>query len=100
MVNVAYKKINTFGVERYYILSNMEIEAKEVREVNELILKISQEHGCQVIINGLYTTLNYYLRLISSPSEFIDKFVSLVEKDSELMAVHKRYIEEQLKKLN
>ena len=82
MVRVAYEKINKFGVSRYYILSGVEPESSELDEMNQLIFEIEQEHGCQVIVNGLYQTLKYYLRLVSSPHDFLNRYAELVENDT------------------
>lgn len=89
IVRVAYEKINKFGVERYYILSGVEPNPGDIDEINQLVFEIQQEHGCQVIVNGLYQTLKYYLRLISKPQDFINKYIELVENDNELSIVHK-----------
>lgn len=89
IVRVAYEKINKFGVERYYILSGKEQNPGDVSENNQLVFEIEQEHGCQVIINGLYQSLKYYLRLISNPKDFLNKYVELVESDTELQTEHK-----------
>ena len=94
MVRVAYEKINKFGVSRYYILSGVEPEPSELDEMNQLIFEIEQEHGCQVIVNGLYQTLKYYLRLVSSPKEFLNRYAELVESDTELEIVHKNALNE------
>lgn len=94
IVRVAYDKINNFGVQRYYILSGKEPKSDDVSENNELVFEIEQEHGCQVIINGLYPSLKYYLRLISNPKEFLNKYVELVENDTELQREHKVRLEE------
>ena len=89
IVRVAYEKINKFGVERYYILSGKEQNLGDVSENNQLVFEIEQEHGCQVIINGLYQSLKYYLRLISNPKDFLNKYVELVKNDTELQTEHK-----------
>ena len=90
MVRVAYEKINNFGVSRYYILSGVDPDASDLDEINQLIFTIEQEQGCQVIVNGLYQTLQYYLRLVSSPRDFLNKFVELAESDTELSTIHKQ----------
>ncbi|MDO4759657.1 MAG: restriction endonuclease, SacI family [Candidatus Saccharibacteria bacterium] len=89
MLRVAYEKINKFGVSRYYILSGVESELSELQEMGKLILDIEEEHGCQVIVNGLYQSLKYYLRLVSSPQEFLNRYAELVESDTELEIIHK-----------
>lgn len=95
MVRVAYDKINKFGITRYYILSAIIPSADEQAQIDNLISQIKQEHGCQVIVNGLYPSLKYYLRLISNPKLFLNKYIELVEQDKELQLIHK----EQLKLL-
>ncbi|MGX2967639.1 hypothetical protein ACWIW6_06240 [Ursidibacter sp. B-7004-1] len=94
MVRIAYEKINRFGITRYYILSGLPISSDELNEVNQLIDKIQNEHGCQLIVNGLYPSLKYYLRLISDPRKFLNQYISLVEKDSELQVIHKQKLNE------
>lgn len=98
MVRVAYDKINKFGVSRYYILSGVESSPEEIDEINQLIFDIQHKHGCQVIVNGLYHSLKYYLRLVSSPQDFINKYAELVENDTELELVHKEKLNELIDK--
>lgn len=100
MVRIAYDKINRFGISRYYILSGLPIVPNELDEVYRLIDKIQKEHGCQLIINGLYASLKYYLRLISDPKLFLDNYINLVEKDNELQIIHKHKLQELLLNLN
>lgn len=94
MVQIAYEKINKFAVERYYILSGVDQRDEDIEKNEQLISKIQQEHGCQLIINGLYQTMKYYLRLILTPKEFLDKYTELVENDTELQPVHKERLKE------
>lgn len=94
MVRVAYEKINKFGVERYYILSGKCQNADDVSKNSQLVLEIEREHGCQVIINGLYQSLKYYLRLITTPKNFLNKYIELVERDIELQPEHKNALKE------
>lgn len=100
MVRIAYDKINRFGISRYYILSGLPIAQNELDEVNDLVDKIQQEHGCQLIINGLYPSLKYYLRLILEPRLFLNQYIELVEQDNELQMVHKQKLQELLMILN
>lgn len=96
MVRIAYDKINRFGISRYYILSGLSITQSELSEVNGLVDKIQKEHGCQLIINGLYPSLKYYLRLISDSKLFLNLYIKLVEQDNELQMVHKQKLQELL----
>lgn len=98
MVRVAYEKINKFSVSRYYILSGVEPAPSDVDEINQLIFEIQQEHGCQVIVNGLYQSLKYYLRLVSSPQDFMNRYAELVESDTELEIIHKNTLNDLISK--
>lgn len=89
ILNVAYEKINKFGVMRYYILSGAENSLSDQIEVENIVNRIKTEHGCQVIVNGLYQSLKYYLRLLSSPNEFLNLYIDFVENDTELQICHK-----------
>jgi len=89
MVRIAYEKIVRFNSERYYILSDMGVLEKDQSEINELILEIKEKHGCQLIVNGILPTLKYYLRLISNSKRFLNEYIELVEKDTELKTIHK-----------
>lgn len=96
MVRIAFDKINQFGISRYYILSGLPPVGNELYKINILINKIKNEHGCQVIVNGLYESLKYYLRLISEPKLFLNKYIDLVEKDTELQRIHKEKLKQLL----
>jgi DNA (cytosine-5)-methyltransferase 1 len=89
MARIAYEKIVKFNSERYYILSDKGVLEKDQSEINELILKIKEEHGCQLIINGILHTLKYYLRLITNPKRFFNEYIELVKDDTELKTIHK-----------
>jgi DNA (cytosine-5)-methyltransferase 1 len=89
ILNVAYEKINKFGVMRYYILSGAENSHLDQIEVETIVNRIKNEHGCIVIVNGLYQSIKYYLRLLSSPNEFLNLYIHLVENDTELQICHK-----------
>jgi DNA (cytosine-5)-methyltransferase 1 len=94
IARIAYEKIVRFNPERYYVLSQVGISKTDKRDIDKLIFEIKEKHGCQLIINGLLRTLNYYLRLISNPKEFFNEYISLVKKDTELKTVHKTKLEE------
>jgi len=54
-----------------------------------MIQKIKISHGCQVIVNGIIDTIKYYLRLLQDTSNFIEKYVILVEIDKTIKYEHK-----------
>lgn len=99
MVKIAYEKINKFGVERYYILSGVPPLEDDIEEIHHMIFEIQQQHGCQLIVNGLYQTLKYYLRLVSSTQDFLNEYINLVQNDKELQPIHKEALQELIEKI-
>jgi len=57
--------------------------------INDEIQRISKIHGCQVIVNGVYSTLKYYLRLLNDPVEFVDSYVEAMKTDETIKYQHK-----------
>ncbi|MDO4783404.1 MAG: restriction endonuclease, SacI family [Capnocytophaga felis] len=89
IVRVAIEKIYKHNPKRYYILSNEGIRLENQEEIDSLVRNVKNQHGCQIIINGLIPTLKYYLRLISNLEDFIKNYSVLIEKDKELQFIHK-----------
>lgn len=95
----AREKIITYNPSRYYIFASKGINELEVDQINNLVKKINNEHGCQVILNGIIPTIKYYLRLIMSLTDFIDQYSQLVELDNEIQKNHKEKWNEILNRL-
>ena len=89
IVRVAEEKIYKWNPQRYYILSVDGVLNDDKFEIDEIINNILDNHGCQIIINGLIPTIKYYLRLISNLNDFILRYSELVESDTELQKIHK-----------
>lgn len=90
LVEDAYEKIKKYPVDRYYILSTEDIITDdEWTKIQQSIARIANEHGCQIITNGLMNSVKYYLRLIEKPEKFIKKYSSNVLIDNELKIEHK-----------
>ncbi|HIG58524.1 MAG TPA: hypothetical protein EYQ21_03860 [Flavobacteriales bacterium] len=53
------------------------------------IFELEIEHGCQLIVNGFYPTLKYYMRLIDDIGNFINTVSYNLVNDSELKIEHK-----------
>ncbi len=99
MVRIAYEKIKKFNPQRYYILSLKDLKDSDLQDIKNLIEEIREEHGCQVILNGVIPTLKYYLRLIPLQN-FITNYSDLVVNDTELKIQHKQKWKELIEKLN
>lgn len=100
MIDIAYNKIIKFSPKRYSIFSTSNIKEQDKNLIVEKIDKIKNEHGCQVIVNGVLSSIKYYLRLIDSPNVFIENYSKLIEKDIEIKIQHKEYWNEIVKKNN
>jgi len=76
MIEDVYWKIKGRNVRRYYLLSTAEpyIKNDEKMKVRNWTEKIMKEYGCEVIVNGVISTINYYLRLMQNPSKFLEVY--------------------------
>lgn len=89
MIYDAYKKIKPTSIQRYYILSTESIVDNQIEEVHSYVNKIKEEHGCQVIVNGIFPTIKYYLRLLEDTDKFLEKYIKNIENDTEINFEHK-----------
>lgn len=89
LVRDAYEKFKSHPIERYYLLSTAAIESSDIENLTKEISRIIKIHGCQVIINGIYPSLKYYLRLLQNTYDFIDNYLENVKKDNTIKYEHK-----------
>ena len=82
--DIAKKSENT-GIERYYILTtakNNFTSQEEEEFINKFILKIKKDTDLEIIANGIFTSLKYYLRFIDDYKEFIKTYTQNLVEDS------------------
>lgn len=89
LVRDAYEKFKVYNTDRYYLLTTANMDSADWDKIDAEISRIRNLHGCQVIVNGVYSSLKYYLRLISDPAEFIDNYVELMKIDETIKFHHK-----------
>ncbi|MDR0903249.1 MAG: hypothetical protein LBM59_01295 [Ruminococcus sp.] len=89
LVGDAYEKFKIHNTDRYYLLTTANMNNADFDGINAEIKRISQIHGCQVIVNGVYSTLKYYLRLLDDTAEFIDNYVENMKADETIKFQHK-----------
>ena len=89
MIEDAYKKISEKSVQRYYLLSTVAPSEDDRVAIDEMICKIREEHGCQIIVNGVFPTLKYYLRLLDNTDIFVEKYVKNLSENTEINFEHK-----------
>lgn len=85
----AYEKFKIYNTDRYYLLTTAEKNVDDMQIIEQELQRIRKIHGCQVIVNGVYTTLQYYLRLIKEPATFISNYVELLKSDDNIKFLHK-----------
>jgi len=98
MVIDAYDKFKKYPTNRYYLLSTALSDEEELKKNTMEIEKISEEHGCQVIVNGIFDTLKYYLRLLENADQFLSKYGDNLSKDMVIKAEQKRLWNEIIQK--
>lgn len=89
LVRDAYEKFKVYNTDRYYLLTTANMDDADWDGIEAEIQRIRNLHGCQVIVNGVYSSLKYYLRLVNDPAEFIDNYVELMKKDETVKFQHK-----------
>jgi DNA (cytosine-5)-methyltransferase 1 len=80
------KKSQSTSIQRYYILttaSNNYVSAEEETFINIFILKIKKDSGLEIITNGIFPSLKYYLRLIDDYKEFLQAYTRNLVADSQ-----------------
>jgi DNA (cytosine-5)-methyltransferase 1 len=79
------KKSENTTIKRYYILTTAKdnfISQTEEEFINKLILKIKKDVNLEIIANGIFTSLKYYLRFIEDYKEFIQGYTQNLVEDS------------------
>lgn len=82
------QKVMDKSISRYYILtthSNCEPDdgAKKIIE------NIKSVYDCQVIANGVVSSIRYYLRLLADPSAIFPAYVALLQSDKAIAHEHR-----------
>lgn len=89
IVTEAIQKISTATVERYFILSTKPVAETDLERIEELKENFLRSNGCEIIVNGIYDTIKYYLRLLKTTNDFINNYISLLATDEDLDYEHK-----------
>ena len=88
LVDVAKQKIRGSMVDRYYILTthpHQELAGDVVSEIEN----VKRLLGCQMIVNGVLPSMQYYLRLLSNPGDVLRTYVKELEADSAIGFEHR-----------
>lgn len=99
ILRIAEEKIIRYNPQRYYILSFFSIKEEDSQQIQEVITRVKEKHGCQIVINGIVPTIKYYLRLLSDLELFINSYSILIQEDLELKPCHKEKWKEMIQRL-
>lgn len=89
IVERAREKILTSNAVSYYILSTAEIRTEDKARIEESIRSVKAVKGCELVVNGVESSLRYYLRLISSLPLFVKRYAALLSTDAAVKYEHK-----------
>lgn len=89
LIKDAYEKFKSHPIQRYYLLTTAEENLSDIELISKEITRILKIHGCQVIVNGIYPSLKYYLRMLHNPYEFIENYVENLKSDTAIKYEHR-----------
>ncbi|WP_170373466.1 hypothetical protein [Ruegeria arenilitoris] len=91
LINVleAIDKVRAESVSRYYLLSTSGIEPTEKEEILKKADEFEKQNGCEIIVNGVFETVKYYLRLLPDTTEFLNYYAEILEKDEDVGYEHR-----------
>ena len=89
LIQAAYDKFKHHRIKRYYLLTTANMNSGDRNLIPAEIERIVRQHGCQVIVNGVFSTLKYYLRLLKDTDHFISCYIINMKNDSAIKFEHK-----------
>ncbi len=88
-VREACEKVKSLTTRRYYLLSTVGVAPTDTQEISSTKESFHRSNGCELIVNGVFETLSYYLRLLRTTESFLDAYVSLLNEDPDVTYEHK-----------
>jgi DNA (cytosine-5)-methyltransferase 1 len=88
IINRVKDKIFKHNPERYYVISS-KVDQNQKYEIEENILNIQNEHGCQIFIEDPIKLIKRYVRVITKVDDFINILSETIISDNELKIEHK-----------
>lgn len=88
-VSDAIEKIKSEDVRRYYILATEGVEQGEGPSIQGMIAEFYRVNGCEIIVNGIYETLKYYMRLLNDIDNFLALYLDVLRVDQDVSYEHR-----------
>ncbi|MDV7145999.1 restriction endonuclease, SacI family [Tropicimonas sp. TH_r6] len=85
----AIDKVRAESVSRYYLLSTVGIDDEQAATIVEKSEEFEKQNGCEIIVNGVFETVRYYLRLLPDTTEFLNFYADIVEQDEDVGYEHR-----------
>lgn len=85
----AIDKVRAESVTRYYLLSNQGIDPADAEVIVQRSAEFLKQNGCEIIVNGVFESLSYYLRLIPDTTSFLFRYAELLESDEDTGYEHR-----------
>ena len=85
----AIEKVRAESVSRYYLLSTVGIDDSQSGAISEKSEEFEKQNGCEIIVNGVFETIGYYLRLLPDTTEFLNYYTEILEKDEDVGYEHR-----------
>lgn len=80
----AIDKVRAESVSRYYLLSTVGVDSVERDKIIAKADEFEKQNGCEIIVNGVFETIRYYLRLLPNTTEFLDYYAEILERDEDV----------------
>lgn len=82
MIRAMYDKFRCYSsLQRCYILTTAQPCGGQDQASQEMIQRIRNSHGAEVIVNGVLPTIRYFLRLLKRPASIFPLYVDLLAHD-------------------
>lgn len=88
-VELAYEKIKSTLTQRYYLLSTLDVKEQERVAITDFVIEVRNQHGCEIIVNGVIPSLKYYLRLLGSPGKFLAYYADNLQIEPAVKKEHR-----------
>lgn len=85
----AIDKVRAESVSRYYLLSTSGIDPAEQDSILAKADEFEKQNGCEIIVNGVFETIRYYLRLLPNTTDFLNYYADILEKDEDVGYEHR-----------
>ncbi|MCE8421041.1 hypothetical protein LZ190_20575 [Rhodovulum sulfidophilum] len=85
----AIDKVRAESVSRYYLLSTAGIEQGDQEAILVKAQEFEKQNGCEIIVNGVFESIRYYLRLLPNTTEFLNFYADILETDEDVGYEHR-----------